>query len=229
MSRRDRATALAPLLAVAGLSAAAALLAGPTEGIAALAAGAGAVAAYRLGRRDGMAEGRGIRFRVADELVQYRAFTRLMRDQGARVIGQSNEAVTALAIGLTEIDHRASALLERLADAPIDPAALRAAIEEISELAMPLFGQLQFQDVTRQQLTFLARLSRLVDEHIAEMTRLLGDRRALDRTTRFQELFDRALDETVMRSQREDHHAATGHAATGTERAEDSGPRVELF
>lgn len=224
MTRRDSAFPLAPLLAVAGLGTAAALLVGPAGGIAALAAGAGAMAAYRLGRRDGAAEGRMIRFRVADELVQYRAFTRLMRDQGERVIDQSTEAVTALAIGLTEIDHHASALLERLASEEIDPAALHAAIEEISELVVPLFGQLQFQDVTRQQLTFLARLSQLVDGHIAEMTRLLGDRRALDRTTRFQELFDQALDDTVMSSQREDHHAATGVV-----RAEASAPRVELF
>ncbi|MEO0036368.1 MAG: hypothetical protein RLZZ501_2391 [Pseudomonadota bacterium] len=227
MTRRDSASALAPLLAVAGLGAATALLAGPESGIAALAAGALAMASYRLGRRHGAAEGRMVRFRVADELVQYRAFTRLMRDQGVRVIDQSTEAVTALAIGLTEIDHRATALLERLEPTPtggIDPAALRAAIEEISELAVPLFGQLQFQDVTRQQLTFLARLSRLVDEHIAEMTRLLGDRRALDRTTRFQELFDQALDDTVMSSQRDDYRAATG-----IEQAEATGPRVELF
>lgn len=224
MTRRDSASALAPLLAVVGLGAAAALLAGPEGGIAALAAGALAVACYRLGRRHGAAEGRMVLFRVADELVQYRAFTRLMRDQGVRVIDQSTEAVTALAIGLTEIDHRATALLERLASEAIDPAALHAAIEEISELAVPLFGQLQFQDVTRQQLTFLARLSRLVDGHIAEMTRLLGDRRALDRTTRFQELFDQALDETVMSSQRDDYHAANGVA-----QVEATAPRVELF
>ena len=87
-----------------------------------------------------------------------------------------------------------------------------------------MLGKLQFQDVTQQQLMFLGRLSMVVDDHMAELARLLGDRRSLDRTSRFQEMFDRALNDTVMVSQRNDHHDAAG-----IDLFEPSGAKIEMF
>jgi len=220
-----------PLLIAAALAGLAAILAGASDQFGPSCVAAIVVAAFLLGRRRGAAErdaaARRTQFHVADELVQYRAFTRLMRDQGERVIALSAEAATALAVGLGEIDRRAAALAARLATLPAeppDPAALHAEAVAVVEPMVGLFGQLQFQDITQQQLMFLSRLSLLLDDHISDMTRLLGDRRSLDRTTRFKELFDRALGDTVMSSQRHDHHVATG-----VDLFESAGPTVELF
>ncbi|SEH25580.1 hypothetical protein [Magnetospirillum fulvum] len=163
-------------------------------------------------------------FRVADELVQYRAFTRLLRDQGDRIAGTSEEASLAIAAGLAEIDQRIAALMAAHTGTGGQSASFHAEAEAIAQPIIGMLGRLQFQDITQQQIAFLARLSLLLDEHMEELARLLGDRRSLDRTSRFKDLFDRALDDTVMTSQRHDHHAAAGTALF-----EASGPKIELF
>lgn len=207
--------ALAVWLAGGGLPSAAAAAAG-------LAAGAVGV---RLG---GAAQARADQlrlYRVSDELVQYRAFTQLLRAQGERIVDMSGEAALALAAGLREMDERAGRLADALARADGDAARWRDQAAAIGEPVVDLVGRLQFQDVTRQQLEFLSRLSLILDEHMAELGRSLGDRRALDRTSRFKELFEQALDGTVMASQRNDHH----HASGGLELFEDAGPAIEMF
>lgn len=165
-------------------------------------------------------------YRVADELVQYRAFTRLLRSQGQRIIDLSGESAIAIAEGLRDMDERAARCAERLEtmDEAADARELRAEVHAITAPIVDMVGRLQFQDVTRQQLMFLSRLSLLLDDHIGELCRVLGDRRSLERTTRFKELFDAALDETVMASQRNDHHDAAAVALF-----EQSGPAIEIF
>ena len=194
-------------------------------------AGGGLAGAFLWGKRQGRAEieaeVRRKQYRVADELIQYRAFTQLMRDQGQRIVDLSEQSVTQLATGLVEIDRRLIGLTARLADptgADSHPDQIQAELDAMAAPIPGLLAALQFQDVTRQQLMFLSRLSEMFDAHLTELTRLLGDRRSLDRTIRFKEMFDQALDETVMRSQRHDHQVAAG-----LEPSEPAGPRVELF
>lgn len=164
-------------------------------------------------------------YRVSDELVQYGAFTRLLRSQGDRITDLTGDAAMVIAQGLNEMDERAVVLARRLEGASAaDLPALRDEAAAITTPIVTMVGKLQFQDVTRQQLMFLSRLSLLLDDHIGELCRMLGDRRSLARTARFKELFDAALDETVMASQRNDHHDAAG-----LDFIEQSGPAVEMF
>jgi len=219
---------IVPLLVLAGLVAGFGWLWG---GIGGLCVGGGLAGAFLWGKRQGQAEieveVQRKQYRVADELIQYRAFTQLMRDQGQRIVDLSEQSVTQLATGLVEIDRRLVGLTARLADptgADSHPDQIQAELEAMAAPIPGLLAALQFQDVTRQQLMFLSRLSEMFDAHLTELTRLLGDRRSLDRTIRFKEMFDQALDETVMRSQRHDHQVAAG-----LEPSEPAGPRVELF
>ena len=170
-------------------------------------------------------------YHVADELAQYRSFTSLLRTQGERIIDLSEEAAAVVMTGLRQMDNQIGAMQINLAafekevkDAQVHIDALRDRLYLINAPTVEMLGVLQFQDVTRQQYEFLARLSLLLDEHMEELSRGLGDRRSLDRTTRFKELFDRALNESVMTSQRNDHREASG-----IEMFEPSGPSVELF
>ncbi|MGE5476800.1 MAG: hypothetical protein ACM3Q1_09115 [Bacteroidales bacterium] len=216
------------LLALLGVAAAlAAWLAGGAA--AAIVAGASCLMAGWGGMRWGRAtQARADQlrlYRVSDELVQYRAFTQLLRAQGERIVEMSGEAALALAVGLREMDERAGQLADALARGEGDPARWRQDAVAIAAPVVDLVGRLQFQDVTRQQLGFLARLSLILDDHMAELGRSLGDRRSLDRTSRFKELFEQALDDTVMTSQRNDHHRATGVV----DLFEDTGPAIEMF
>jgi len=52
----------------------------------------------------------------------------------------------------------------------------------------------------------------------------MDDRRAMDRVGRFKEMFDQALGDCVMDSQRDDHHSASGLAMR-----EGTSPRLEMF
>jgi len=220
------------LVALAGAGAVAGSAALGAEGpaVAGLAAMAAMAAGLWLGRRRDRHETRRRQFRVADELAQYRAFTRLMRSQGDRIVGLGDDAATTIALGLRQVDESLDALgqcLARIEAEGAGPAALASARDAVESAARPMLGMLaalQFQDVTRQQIDFLARLSTLLDTHMTDLARMLGDRRSLDRTTRFRELFDQAMTDTVMRSQRDDHRAANGLDAEET-----AGPAVELF
>jgi hypothetical protein len=224
VSGEGRAAVVA-VVALAVFGAVAALGAAVLDGAAAIAFGAACtacagVAGLRLGRDAAMAATRMRLYRVADELAQYRAFTHLMRAQHDRIVELSGDAALSIASGLRDIDGRAVQLAARLEDA----GGLRAEAEAVAAPVMDMVGKLQFQDVTRQQLGFLSRLSLILDGHMADLALLLGERRSLDRTTRFKELFEQALDDTVMASQRNDHHHAGGDALF-----EQAGPAVELF
>jgi len=177
---------------------------------------------YGLGRKDGALPGavRLLMFRVADELAQYRAFTKLLRDQGERITESTSGAATAIVTGLTQMD----ADVDRLRDLVGDAEALRSLVDAVSAPVIEMLGQIQFQDVTQQQIAFLSRLSLIVDEHMIDLARQLGDRRAMDRVGNFKEMFNKALDDCVMTSQREDHHAAAG-----LDMQEAGGPKIEMF
>lgn len=182
------------------------------ESVAPVFASALAGTAFWLGRWQAQAQGtasRRFNYRIADELVQYRVFTRLLRDQNARVCATSEEATLSLALGLRQMSDQLETLAQHIRSGA-DPTVVLAEIEALGEPLSELLGRLQFQDITQQQLMFLSRLSVLLDDHIAELLHVLGDRRSLERTTRFKELFDKAFEHTVMASQRHDHSVAVG-------------------
>ena len=196
--------------------------------LAGLAASVSVLLGYRLGRRWGPfpANIRRLLFLVADELAQYRAFTRLLRDQGARITETTEEAAQVIVSGLRDMDAQVALVISLIdADVP-DPVRepLQRITQSISDPLVEMLGKLQFQDVTRQQLAFLSKLSLVVDAHMIELARQLGDRRSLDRVGEFKEMFAQALDECVMPSQRDDHHAASG-----LDLKEAVGPKIELF
>jgi hypothetical protein len=197
------------------------------SGLAALGTLAAGAIGYALGRRDGGMPAR-IRlqmFRVADDLAQYRAFTRLLRDQGARIIESTGEAATVIVTGLREIDDALDRIQAALAaGAGADGEELRGLLRTAGAPIVDMMGQLQFQDVTQQQIDFLSRLSLIVDQHMIDLARQLGDRRSADRIGNFKEMFNKALNDCVMNSQRDDHHVAAG-----LDLREGSGPNVEMF
>lgn len=195
-----------------------------------LASVAGWAIGYCMGRDNQMRATRQRLYWLADELVQYRGFTQLLRSQNERIVDASGDAALVIANGLREMDERVARVVAAI-DAAVatgkdhaEWGQLRREAAAITQPVMEMVGKLQFQDVTRQQLEFLSRLSLILDEHMADLARMLGDRRSLDRTTRFKELFDQALDDTVMTSQRNDHHSAGG-----LQLFESTGPTVEMF
>lgn len=170
-------------------------------------------------------------FRIADELAQYRAFTRLLRNQGLRITRATADAAQVIVLGLREMDESLTGLAAELdqlaAENALEQSRLATLAQKIQAAGGPLvamLGSLQFQDVTQQQVDFLSRLSLLVDQHMQDLAYLCGDRRSLDRVGKFKELFDAALDDTVMASQRDDHHDAAG-----VDLRESAGPSIELF
>lgn len=223
-------SAILPLVLATVLAALSSAAAGWLAGAigAALAAPFGVLLGYAIGRHWGAFPSR-VRLsllRVADELAQYRAFTRLMRDQGDRITETTGDAAQTIAAGLHEIDTKVASLIERI-DTEMpgpDGEVFKHMAVSIGEPIVGMFGKLQFQDVTRQQLAFLARLSHVLDEHMVALAQQMGDRRALDRVGQFKQMFDQALNDCVMSSQRDDHHAASG-----TDFKEAVGPKVELF
>jgi hypothetical protein len=195
--------------------------------VAALLSLSGVAAGYGLGRKDGPTPKviRMLMFRVADELAQYRAFTRLLRDQGIRITESTSEAATVIVTGLREMDARIGHLRALVGCADSDDAKeLRSLLDSVGAPVVDMLGQLQFQDVTQQQIAFLSRLSLIVDQHMIDLARQLGDRRSMDRVGHFKEMFNKALDDCVMSSQREDHHIAAG-----LDLLEAGGPKIEMF
>jgi hypothetical protein len=165
-------------------------------------------------------------FHVVDNLAQYRAFTRLLRDQGQSITRTTGTAAENIATVMTEMDIT----LETLAAAVRRDGAgfnRELLISELGRIRAPIIAilsVLQFQDVTQQQFAFLNRLSVILDDHMVRLAGQLGDRQAKERITGFSEMFEQALADCVMASQRDDHHAASG----SSER-EDAGLKVELF
>ena len=223
------------------LSAAAVVLAGSAAaGVAALGGGALVIAFASSVALAGMAMGhlighkhhrrnaqasRTLKFQVADELAQYRAFTRLLRDQGSRIIESTTGAATGIVAGLTEMDatvNRMRIMADRVASDDVPE--FLSSLEAVGAPVLDMLGLLQFQDVTQQQIDFLSRLSLLLDDHMTQLAGQLGDRRSRDRVGRFKELFDKALGDCVMDSQRDDHHAASGLGLR-----EDASLKLQLF
>jgi len=202
----------------------------PMGGVAAagVAAALSVLPGYWLGRRWGAFPGRArkLMFRVADELAQYRAFTRLLRDQGDRITETTEDAALVIVAGLRDIDAQVAQVVAQIAaEVPLqaqDP--LQRMARKIGDPVVEMLGKLQFQDVTRQQLAFLSKLSLVVDAHMIALAQQLGDRRSLDRVGEFKQMFAQALDDCVMPSQRQDHHVASDLDPT-----EEAGPKVELF
>jgi len=182
---------------------------------------------YLLGHQDGTSS-KAVRmrmFRVADELAQYRAFTRLLRDQGERITETTGNAATVIVTGLRDMDANLVQLQALMGTLPEDQsAALTSLVNAIGAPVVGMLGQLQFQDVTQQQIAFLSRLSRIVDQHMIDLAREMGDRRSMDRVGNFKDMFNKALDDCVMSSQRDDHHVAAG-----LDLHESNGPKIELF
>jgi hypothetical protein len=196
-------------------------------GLAAILSLGGVLMGYGAGRKAGPMPSlvRMRMFRIADELAQYRAFTKLLRDQGERITASTSEAATAIVMGLGEMDSnitRIQAIVER--DVPGGTNELRLLVDAAGAPVVGLLGQMQFQDVTQQQIAFLSRLSLIVDQHMLDLAHQLGDRRSMDRIGNFKEMFDKALDDCVMTSQRQDHHTAVG-----LDLQESNGPKIELF
>jgi hypothetical protein len=196
--------------------------------IAGLVAACSVMLGYGVGRRWGPlpAHIHKLMFRIADELAQYRAFTRLLRDQGSRITETTEDAARVIVSGLTDMDAKVALVVAQVeADLPgLAGQPLKQLATSISDPVIEMLGKLQFQDVTRQQLDLLAKLSQVVDEHMIDLAHQLGDRRSLDRVGEFKQMFDQALDDCVMPSQRQDHHVASGLDLT-----EESGPKIELF
>lgn len=196
--------------------------------VAAMAAGLAALTGQVLGFRRGPLPGavRLLLFHVVDNLAQYRAFTRLLRDQGESITKTTEAAAENIAGVLTDMDitlETLSAAVQR-DGAGFDRDLLVSELRRIRGPIIGILSVLQFQDVTRQQFTFLNRLSLILDGHMMRLARQLGDRRATDRLAGFKEMFEQALADCVMVSQRDDHHAASGLSTR-----EDPGLKVELF
>lgn len=217
-------------LLLATTSAAATFAASGSASGAALAATGSLVAAaigYALGRKDRSmpAAIRTQMIKVADDLAQYPAFTRLLRAQGTRITESTCEAATVIATGLRDMDANVDRLRAMIdCSAHIEADELRPLVDAVGAPVIGMLGQLQFQDVTQQQIAFLARLSLIVDQHMINLARQLGNRRSMDRMTNFKDMFDKALDDCVMTSQREDHHTAVG-----LDLHEPSGPKIEMY
>jgi hypothetical protein len=193
-----------------------------------LVAFAGSTIGYLFARRDAAVAAKSaqvLMFRVADELAQYRAFTRLLRDQGSRIVASTNGAAMMMVAGLNELDasvDRMRLVVDRSASK--DAIELRSLIDAVAAPVVGILGQLQFQDLTQQQIAFLSRLSLILDDHMLALARNLGDRRLEDRVGSFGDMFDTALRDCVTDGQRDDHHAASG-----LDLRETAGVKMEMF
>jgi hypothetical protein len=216
-------------LAGAGLCLAA-LRQGPglTLAVAAIGAGLAGFAGQFLGFRHGPLPSaiRLLLLHVVDNLAQYRAFTRLLRDQGQSITRTTEAAAENIAGVLTDMDVTLEALATAVHrdGADFDRDLLVSELRRIRGPIIGILSVLQFQDMTQQQFSFLNRLSLILDEHMTRLANQLGDRRATNRVAGFKEMFEHALADCVMVSQRDDHHAASGSSMR-----EDPGLKVELF
>ncbi len=95
----------------------------------------------------------------------------------------------------------------------------------IATVIMDLMSEVQFQDITWQQLGSLSQTSEMVDSHMADLRRVLSDLITVDLDRgRFLETMRGTYDSYVMASQRAGHSAASGQTVTET-----AGPKIELF
>ena len=94
----------------------------------------------------------------------------------------------------------------------------------IAKAIMDLMSEVQFQDITRQQLGSLSQTSEVVDSHLTDLRRVLSDLAVDIDCGRFLETMRETYDNYVMASQRASHSAASGQTVT-----EAAGPKIELF
>lgn len=103
---------------------------------------------------------------------------------------------------------------------------------EVHRLVMSLLGELQFQDITRQQMEQVTSSLKCLDEHLQALAAQLPDALispiAIDDVT---QQLDRLFEGYAMESQRETHRTMTGDAYAGSTSQPSTGdaPRIELF
>ncbi|CCG42354.1 hypothetical protein [Magnetospirillum molischianum] len=160
--------------------------------------------------------------RIAAELAHYQTFTDILRRQGEMVTAITESAAITLIDGLRNVD----AGIDRIvADCSGNLNQNAEEIEELSRLMILLMGSIQFQDITRQQIEQMARMSVMVDQHIALAHAALADLSRQFDTTSLADKLDQVFADYVMAAQRDSHRAARGES---TDR-EGIGATVELF
>jgi hypothetical protein len=85
-------------------------------------------------------------------------------------------------------------------------------------------GSIQFQDIIRQQLEQLGRMTATVDDHLRSVGAMLEERREGFPGETLTRKLDAMFSSYVMADQREAHLAARGQAAT-----REAGSLIELF
>lgn len=103
---------------------------------------------------------------------------------------------------------------------------------EVHRLVMSMLGELQFQDITRQQMEHVTSSLTCLDEHLQTLAGQLPDALvkpiALENVTK---QLDRLFEGYAMESQRETHRAMAGDALGGSANQKQAGgsKRIELF
>lgn len=97
--------------------------------------------------------------------------------------------------------------------------------EEVASQVIDLLANLQFQDVTRQQVEHVVGTMTAMDDHNAALQRFLLSGGSADSVPRIQPLLDQMYGTYVMDSQRSTHAASTGGAGD----ASAGGLLIELF
>jgi len=137
------------------------------------------------------------------------------RDQDEdKALGQINVAIDDLAADMGRlVDHQRDVF-----------SMVHEESAKIARMVMELMAEIQFQDITRQQLEALARTSEMVDSHVEGIQNVLFDLTADVDHGLFLDAIRDVYDGYVMESQRRSHGVAGGQAVPG-----DAGLRIELF
>lgn len=159
---------------------------------------------------------------VSKELRQIRTLNDVLRNQLNSITTETEQAAFDIMSRMTGIDAAVSSLTEE----PLVVANIHEASRQLSDMFMNTMASVQFQDVTRQQIEYIASALDHVDEHC---TMLAGRLDAFDDPDfTFQPLsvhLDEIYSNYVMQSQRNGHQTAI-QAAPGSQ---SDGPKVELF
>jgi methyl-accepting chemotaxis protein len=101
--------------------------------------------------------------------------------------------------------------------------------QEIASLVIDLLANLQFQDVTRQQVEHVAQVMTAIDDHNAELQTFLLSTESAQSIPGIQPLLDQLYSTYVMAEQRTAHAAAMG-GGVGEAPASGGGTlAIELF
>ena len=139
--------------------------------------------------------------------------------------GEDHDAVRLdeIAVRLNEMGERFSQTIGYLHQLT---ASLDVSTAKISDEVMETLGNLQFQDVTRQQMEHVTDGLNRLDTHVSEL--ISGTRNCLEmdlKVTPLEEHLESMFDNSVMDSQREVHSKTLGGGAQETKGA----TRIELF